>query len=344
MSDSNGVDYRSVGVDLDAAERVKGELGDLVSSTGDEHTLSSFGLFGGLYAVPESFDSPVLVSSADGVGTKLQVAFMTGCHTTIGQDLVNHCVNDILVQGAKPMFFLDYLASGGMDEQIVPQVIGGIANACQRNGCTLLGGETAQMPDFYSLDEYDLAGFIVGIVEKDKIIDGSRVQPGDVLIGLDSSGLHTNGYTLARKIVFDTMGLKVKDEFPGEDRSVGEVLLDVHRSYLKDIEGLLAEDLLNGLAHITGGGIEGNLPRIFPNGIGARIDTASWEVPNVFKVLKEGGNVAGAEMYRVFNMGIGMILAVREDDVARVLAVLEEGQSDCRIIGRVEIGEGVRLE
>ena len=164
------------------------------------------------------------------------------------------------------------------------------------------------------------------------------------MIGLDSSSLHTNGYTLARKIVFDTMGLKVKDEFPGEDRSVGEVLLDVHRSYLKDIEGLLAEDLLNGLAHITGGGIEGNLPRIFPNGIGARIDTTSWEVPNVFKVLKEGGNVAGAEMYRVFNMGIGMILAVREDDVARVLAVLEEGQSDCRIIGRVEIGEGVRLE
>ena len=197
MSDSSGVDYRSAGVDLDAAERVKGELGGLVSSTEDEHTLSSFGLFGGLYAVPESFDSPVLVSSADGVGTKLQVAFMTGCHSTIGQDLVNHCVNDILVQGAKPMFFLDYLASGGMDEQIVPQVIRGIADACQNNGCTLLGGETAQMPDFYSLDEYDLAGFIVGIVERDKIIDGSRVKPGDVLIGLESSGLHTNGYTLA---------------------------------------------------------------------------------------------------------------------------------------------------
>ena len=344
MSDSSGVDYRSAGVDLDAAERVKGELGGLVSSTEDEHTLSSFGLFGGLYAVPESFDSPVLVSSADGVGTKLQVAFMTGCHSTIGQDLVNHCVNDILVQGAKPMFFLDYLASGGMDEQIVPQVIRGIADACQNNGCTLLGGETAQMPDFYSLDEYDLAGFIVGIVERDKIIDGSRVKPGDVLIGLESSGLHTNGYTLARKIVFDTMGLQVKDEFPGEDRRVGEVLLDVHRSYLKDIKGLLAEDLLNGLAHITGGGIEGNLPRIFPNGIGAKIDTTSWEVPNVFKVLEDGGNVADREMYRVFNMGIGMILAVQEDDVARVLAVLKEGQSDCRLIGRVETGEGVRLE
>ena len=344
MSDTNGVDYRSAGVDLEAAERVKEELGGLVSATGDKNTLSSFGLFGGLYAVPDGFDSPVLVSSADGVGTKLQVAFMTESHSTIGKDLVNHCVNDILVQGAKPIFFLDYLASGGMDELILPQVIGGIAEACQENGCTLLGGETAQMPDFYSIDEYDLAGFIVGVVEKNKIIDGSKIESGNVLIGLTSSGLHTNGYTLARKIVFDTMGMSVEDEFPGTSQSVGEVLLEVHRSYLNDIEVVLAQDLVNGLAHITGGGIEGNLPRILPDGIGANIEKNSWEVPNVFEVLQKGGNVTDEEMYRVFNMGIGMILVVQEEHVTNVLSELERGQSDCRVIGRVGAGSGVRLE
>ena len=344
MTENNGVDYLSSGVDLEAAERVKAELGGLVSATGDENTLSSFGLFGGLYAVPDTFSSPILVASADGVGTKLQVAFMTGRHSSIGMDLVNHCVNDILVQGARPMFFLDYIASGGMDEEIVPQVISGVVEGCRENGCTLLGGETAQMPDFYSLDEYDLAGFIVGIVEKDKIIDGSKVESGNVLVGLESSGLHTNGYTLARKIAFDSMGLRVEDRFPGDARSVGEVLLDVHRSYLKEIEGLLREDLLNGLAHITGGGIEGNLPRIFRKGLGATIDKTSWKVPNVFKVLEDGGKVSSREMYRVFNMGIGMILVVPEENVARTMSELERKQARCWVIGTVENGEGVRLE
>ncbi|MDE0807248.1 MAG: phosphoribosylformylglycinamidine cyclo-ligase [Longimicrobiales bacterium] len=343
MSEENGVDYRSSGVDLDAAERVKEQLGKLVTSTQDEHTLSPFGLFGGLYSVPETFEKPVLVASADGVGTKLQIAFMTNRHDSIGKDLVNHCVNDILVQGATPLFFLDYLASGGMDEEIVPEVISGIAEACRENRCTLLGGETAQMPGFYSLDEYDLAGFIVGIVEKDHIIDGSKIEAGDVLIGLESSGLHTNGYTLARKIVFETMGLTIEDEFPDDTRSVGGVLSEIHRSYLRELTPLLSGNLLHGLAHITGGGIEGNLPRIFKESIGAKIDLNSWETPNVFQVLQEGGCVAKNEMYRVFNMGIGMILVTSRDNADTVLGELEKTQIGNWVIGEVETGEGVRL-
>jgi len=344
MSENNGVDYRASGVDLEAAERVKGQLESLVASTVDQHTLSSFGLFGGLYSVPDSFEKPVLVASADGVGTKLQVAFASNCHGSIGKDLVNHCVNDILVQGARPLFFLDYLASGGMDEEMVPEVIRGIAKACGENGCTLLGGETAQMPGFYSSDEYDLAGFIVGIVERDNLVDGSKIRVGDVLIGLESSGLHTNGYTLARKIVFETMGLTVKDEFPGDIRSVGDVLLDVHRSYLGEVTPLLSKKLLHGLAHITGGGIEGNLPRIFKETIGARIDLDSWDVPNVFKVLQESGRVSRKEMYRVFNMGVGMILVASPENTGTVLDELGKTQIGSWVIGEVETGEGVRLE
>lgn len=344
MSENTGEDYRASGVDLEAAGRVKDRLASLVASTVDQHTLSPFGLFGGLYSVPDTFQQPVLVASADGVGTKLQVAFMTDRHDSIGKDLVNHCVNDILVQGAKPSFFLDYLASGGMDEEIVPEVISGIAKACAENGCTLLGGETAQMPGFYSSDEYDLAGFIVGMVEKDNIVDGSEIKIGDILIGLESSGLHTNGYTLARKIVFETMGLRVGDEFPGDKRSVGDVLLDVHRSYLKVLAPLLSAKLLHGLAHITGGGIEGNLPRIFKEGIGARIHLGSWEVPNVFGVLQEGGRVARQEMYRVFNMGVGMILVVSPENANIVLDELGKTSIGSWVIGEVETGEGVRLE
>ena len=283
MSESTGLDYRAAGVDLDAAERAKERLKPLVAVTRDENTLSELGLFGGLYSVPEGVESPVLVSSADGVGTKLKVAFLADCHDTVGQCLVNHCVNDILVQGARPLFFLDYLASGGMDEGVVTEVVSGVAQACKENSCALLGGETAQMPDFYAADEYDLAGFIVGIVARDKILDGSRVQAGDVLIGLPSSGLHTNGYTLARKIVFGTMGLTVADPFPGSKRTVGEVLLDVHRSYLGVLKPILETDMIRGLAHITGGGIPGNLPRILGTELGARVDLSSWEVPNSFR-------------------------------------------------------------
>lgn len=342
MSESTGLDYRAAGVDLDAAERAKERLKSLVAATRDENTLSELGLFGGLYSVPSGVDAPVLVSSADGVGTKLKVAFMADRHDTVGQCLVNHCVNDILVQGARPLFFLDYLASGGMDEDMVTSVVTGVAQACQENACALLGGETAQMPDFYSADEYDLAGFIVGIVERDKVLDGSRVRAGDVLIGLPSSGLHTNGYTLARKIVFEAMGLTVNDTFPGAELTVGDVLLDVHRSYLNVLNPVLETDRITGLAHITGGGIPGNLPRILGTGLGARVDLSSWDVPNTFQVLGEGGGVERDEMLRVFNMGVGMIVLTAPDDADQVLSDLRDGGAIPWVIGEVEAGEGVR--
>lgn len=334
--------YREAGVDLDAAERAKERLKSLVASTRDANTLSELGLFGGLYSVPGDVVDPVLVSSADGVGTKLKVAFLSGRHDTVGQCLVNHCVNDILVQGARPLFFLDYLATGAMDEHVVTQVVTGVALACKENGCALLGGETAQMPDFYADDEYDLAGFIVGAVARDKVLDGSRVAAGDVLIGLESSGLHTNGYTLARKIVFDQMGLKAEDEMPELGRTVGEVLLDVHRSYLGVLWPLLEEGRIHALAHITGGGIPGNLPRVMPEGLGARVDRGSWTVPPLFRLLQRAGGVERDEMYRVFNMGVGMILVVGAGEADGVLADLKAAGEEAWVMGEVEPGEGVR--
>jgi len=337
-----GLSYRDAGVDLDAAERAKERLKALVAATRDRWTLSELGLFGGLYQVPEGLDTPVLVSSADGVGTKLKVAFEAGRHGTVGQCLVNHCVNDILVQGARPLFFLDYLATGRMDEVVVAEVVGGVATACRENACALLGGETAQMPDFYAAGEYDLAGFIVGVVERDRVLDGREIREGDVLLGLASSGLHTNGYTLARRIVFDTMGLAVDDELPGTGRSVADELLAVHRSYLPVLGPLLGEGRIRGLAHITGGGIPGNLPRVLPTGLGAVVDRGAWEVPPVFRTLQAGGKVDRSEMDRVFNMGVGMVAVVRPEDVDAVDAhVREAGESVWRI-GSVEAGHGVR--
>ncbi len=320
MDDS--LTYRDAGVDLDAADRAKRALGPLLDSAGDEHTLSGLGAFGGLYAVPPGISEPVLVASADGVGTKLKVAFACGRHDTVGRDLVNHCVNDILVQGARPLFFLDYLATGEMDEGVVAAVVGGVASACRENACALLGGETAQMPDFYAPGEYDLAGFVVGVVERARLVDGSAVRAGDRLVALRSSGLHTNGYTLARTIVFERMGLGVDDGFPGEDASAGEVLLRVHRSYLEPVWPLLERGWIRAMAHVTGGGIAGNLPRVLPGGLGARIDLASWRVPNVFRRLAHGGGVAMEEMYRVFNMGVGMILVVSPEREREVLGAL----------------------
>ena len=337
-----GLSYRDAGVDLDAAERAKERLKGLVASTRDRYTLSELGLFGGLYQVPEGLATPVLVSSADGVGTKLKVAFDAHRHDTVGQCLVNHCVDDILVQGAKPLFFLDYLAAGEMDEIVVSQVVGGVAVACKENGCALLGGETAQMPDFYAAGEYDLAGFIVGVVEKDKVLDGRKIQAGDVLLGLASSGLHTNGYTLARRIVFDAMGLGVDDEMPGTGRSVADELLAVHRSYLPALWPLLQEDRLHGLAHITGGGIPGNLPRVLPQGLGAVVDRGAWPVPTVFQALQKGGNVDRFEMDRVFNMGVGMIAVVSPDEADLITSAVTGQGIDVWSIGTVEPGSGVR--
>lgn len=339
---SDGLSYADTGVDLDAAERAKEGLKGLVASTRDRHTLSELGQFGGLYAVPDHISQPVLVSSADGVGTKLKLAFATGRHDTVGQCLVNHCVNDILVQGAVPMFFLDYLATGVLEESVVQDVVRGVATACLENSCALLGGETAQMPDFYAEGEYDLAGFIVGQVEREALIDGSAIEEGDVLVGLEASGLHTNGYTLARKIVFDVLGLGVDDELPGTGVSVGGELLKVHRSYLTALRTPLDDRLVHGLAHITGGGIPGNLPRVLPEGLGAEIETGSWPVLPVFGALQQAGGVDPAEMARVFNMGVGMIVVCDASSADAVIDAAGADEIDAWRIGSVVSGSGVR--
>ena len=341
---SEQLSYRDAGVDLEAGDRAKVGLKDLVASTADRFTLSELGSFGGLYQVPEGGDTQVLVASADGAGTKLKLAFATGRHDSVGHCLVNHCVNDILVQGARPLFFLDYLAVGEMDEDVVQEVVRGVAVGCKENDCALLGGETAQMRDFYAPGEYDLAGFVVGIVDRSLIIDGSRIESGDLLVGLDSSGLHTNGYTLARRIVFDVMGLSVDDELPGTGRSVGEELLSVHGSYLPVFKRLFDTGVIRGLAHVTGGGIPGNLPRVLPDGLGATVDRGSWRVPSVFQTLQDAGNVDRYEMDRVFNMGIGMIAIVSEHDVDAVAASAAERGIGSRVIGRIVPGEGVAYQ
>lgn len=337
-----GMTYASAGVDIDAADASKHRIKALVESTFTAGARGAFGGFGGMFRVPAGARAPLLVSSADGVGTKIKVAIEADRHDTIGHCLVNHCVNDILVQGARPLFFLDYLATGAMDEAVVTQVVSGVAVACRENACALLGGETAQMPDFYAADEYDLAGFIVGIVERDRVLDGGQVREGDVLLGLASSGLHTNGYTLARRIVFDVMGLRVDDEMPGTGRSVADELLAVHRSYLGVLWPLLAADAIRGLAHITGGGIPGNLPRVLPAGLGAVVDRGAWTVPPVFRALQEGGRVDRFEMDRVFNMGVGMVVLVRPDDAEATAASIRAAGVEVWPLGQVEKGDGVR--
>ena len=334
--------YREAGVDLDAAERSVQSLGKLVRSTADAWTLSEIGSFGGLYRVPGDVVDPILVSSADGVGTKIKLAFMTGVHDTIGRDIVNHCVNDILVQGARPLFFLDYLGLGELEEAVVSEVVRGVAEACKENSCALLGGETAELPDLYSPGEYDLAGFIVGIVGKDSLLDGSRIKEGHILVGYASSGLHTNGYTLARHIIFEVMGLSHSSELPGLGKTVAEELMTVHQSYLPLLVEPLSHNSIEGLAHITGGGIPGNLQRVLPQGLGAVIDRSSWEIPPAFRILQEGGGVSIKEMDRVFNMGIGMIAVVEETETSSLISSAREKGSDAWVIGEIIDGGGIK--
>jgi phosphoribosylformylglycinamidine cyclo-ligase len=332
-------------VDIDAANRAMRGIAEMVRSTATPDTLSGLGSFGGLYRVPAGMRSPVLVASTDGVGTKLKLAFMTGRHDTVGEDLVNHCVNDILVQGARPLFFLDYIGVGRLEPGTVEALVSGIARGCRANGCALLGGETAEMPDFYAPGEYDLAGTIVGVVEEDAVLDGSAIRAGDVVIAIASSGLHTNGYSLARRIVFDRMGLGVDDPFPGEDASVAEVLLRVHRSYLSALRGPIEAGRVRALAHVTGGGLVDNLPRILPDAVDARIDRASWEVPNLFRVLQREGSVDEAEMFRAFNMGVGMVVVVASGDAAEVLEQLRGAGETAWLAGEIVQGSGeVRIE
>src|SRR2546428_6670734 len=303
------ITYTDAGVDIDAATRATDKIKELARQTFNQRTLSEIGSFGGMFdgAFP-NLQHPVLVASADGVGTKLKIAFLTGVHNTIGRDLVNHCVNDILVQGARPLFFLDYIATGKLLPEVVAGIVEGIANGCRENGCVLLGGETAEMPDFYSAGEYDVAGFIVGVADREKIIDGKQIMPGDVLLGLPSVGLHTNGYSLARKLFFEVAGYTVETYVDELGMTVSEALLRPHVSYLKPLEGLLNSGMIKGLAHITGGGLMDNIPRILSDGTAVVIDKCSWPVLPVFSLMQRIGNVSESEMYRTFNMGIGMVV------------------------------------
>ena len=336
------MDYKDSGVDIDAGNEVVRRIKGLARATFTRGVLSDLGSFGGLFHLgARGLRDPVLVSSADGVGTKLRVAFMSGIHTTIGVDLVNHCVNDILVQGAEPLFFFDYLATGRLDPDVAVQIVEGLARACRENGCALLGGETAEMPGFYADGEYDVAGFIVGAVEKDRLIDGSGIAAGDLLIGIPSSGLHTNGYSLARSIVFDRLRLGVHDRVPELGATVAEALLAPHRSYLPLVRPLLASGAIKGMAHITGGGITDNLPRVLPSGTAAVIRTRAWEVPPIFRWLERAGTVPREDMLRTFNMGLGLILAVAPaaaDQAIRALA--DAGDPDARVIGEIVAGAG----
>lgn len=335
-------DYKSSGVDIDAGNETVRRIKGLARSTFTPGVLSEVGSFGGLFRLdPAEWRDPVLVSSADGVGTKLRIAFMTGRHTTIGVDLVNHCINDILVQGARPLFFLDYLATGRLSPDVAEQIVSGVARGCRENGCALLGGETAEMPGFYADGEYDLAGFIVGAVDREQVINGQGTAPGDVLLGLPSSGLHTNGYSLARAVVFDKLKLSVDSHVPDLGETVGEALLRPHRSYLPVIRPLLGTGLVKGMAHITGGGITENLPRILPAGVAARVDRQSWLTPPIFRWLGESGSVPEPDLRRAMNMGIGLILVVSPVNLDRVRAVLlEAGEANAVLIGGIEAGEG----
>ncbi|TAK15171.1 MAG: phosphoribosylformylglycinamidine cyclo-ligase [Acidobacteria bacterium] len=334
-----GIDYRQSGVDIDAGNEVVRRIKSLARGTYTPNVLSGVGSFGGLFRVDPSIKEPVLVASADGVGTKLKLAFMTGVHDTIGADLVNHCVNDILVQGATPLFFLDYLATGKLSPDVAEQIVTGVARACGENGCALLGGETAEMPGFYADGEYDVAGFIVGAVERARVIDGSSIAAGDVLIGLPSTGLHTNGYSLARRIVFEAMRLDAGTHVAELGSTVGAALMQTHRSYLRVVQPHLSSGVIKGMAHITGGGLTENTPRMLPAGVMAEIDLRSWTVPPLFNWLQRGGGIAPDEMRRAFNMGVGLVLAVGAADASAFVAATPGAW----VLGRVAAGDdGVR--
>jgi len=327
--------YARAGVDIDFGNKLKQRIQSLVRQTHGPQVLGEIGGFGGLFHANFSdMRDPVLIASIDGIGTKLKIAFALDRHDTVGADLVNHCVNDTAVLGARPLFFLDYIGCEKLDPRVFDQLIRGLTRACRSAGCALVGGETAQMPGMYRKGEYDLVGCIVGVVDRAKVIEGSTIKPGDAILGLPSNGLHTNGYSLARKILLEKMGLNVRSRLPGSTRTVGEELLRVHKNY----EPLLAKvpsGVLKGLAHITGGGLIDNVPRILPKDCDAAIETKSWHVPRIFEILRQNGGVGLAEMYQVFNMGIGMVGIVAESDAKRAMSILRAKQ-----IGRIERGRG----
>ena len=336
-ADQNSISYSDAGVDIDAATRATDRIKELARRTFNQRTLSEIGSFGGMFdgAFP-NLQQPVLVASADGVGTKLKIAFATGVHNTVGRDLVNHCVNDILVQGARPLFFLDYVATGKLSPEVVASVVEGVANGCRENGCVLLGGETAEMPGFYQEGEYDIAGFIVGVVDREKIIDGKTIAAGDVLLALPSAGLHTNGYSLARKLFFEVAGYKPDTRVDELGMTAGEALLLPHLSYLKPLDGLLDPGVIKGLAHITGGGLTDNIPRILPEGTAVQIDKGAWPIPPLFELLQRLGNVSEREMYRTFNMGVGMVIVCAPADAETIKTHFRD--EECYEVGKVISG------
>ena len=326
--------YRAAGVDLRTAARATARISEHARSTFNSRVLGDIGFFGGLYHL-EKYRDPVLVSSADGVGTKVRIAAMLGRYETVGEDLVNHCINDILVGGAKPLFFLDYIAMGKLDEEATEALVSGLARACRESGCVLIGGETAEMPGVYQGKEFDLAGFIVGVVERDEIIDGSTIGEGDMVVGIPSSGLHTNGYSLVRKAFgLDENPSELETFYPELERTLGEELLEPHRPYLRELKDQLGR--IKGMAHITGGGFRENMPRALPRGLGARIDASSWIAPPIFGLIQKAGNVPYEEMFDVFNMGIGMTVVVSEGEASALLREV----SGSVVIGEVVKGDG----
>jgi phosphoribosylformylglycinamidine cyclo-ligase len=340
--------YARAGVDIDLGNRVKATLPRLLASTKRSGVIGKVGGFGGLFALDtRKFRQPILVSSVDGVGTKLKIAFAMDRHDTIGQDLVNHCVNDIAVLGAEPLFFLDYLGTGRLEPHVFTDIVRGFARACAENRCALIGGETAQMPGFYRPGEYDLSGTIVGVVEKSRMLDGQAIRPGDALIGLASNGLHTNGYSLARRILFEKLRLKLSSRLPGLKETIGDELLKVHLSYGLLVQKLLKKfnpggvTLIKGLAHITGGGFIDNLPRILPKKCDAIIQKTSWELPPIFQLLRDKGGVDESELYQVFNMGIGMVIIVDGGKADTLLRFIRRRGQPAWVIGEIRRGSGL---
>jgi phosphoribosylformylglycinamidine cyclo-ligase len=341
MPPVKSIGYKQSGVNIDEADRAVASIRAMARSTFSSAVLTDIGSFGGGYLL-KGYKAPVLVSSADGVGTKLKLAFLTGEHSTVGEDLVNHCVNDIAVQGALPLFFLDYFAVGKLDAKIAARVVSGMARGCRNNGCALIGGETAEMPGMYAPGEYDLAGFIVGVVERKRMLTGKTIRSGDVLIGLPSTGLHTNGYSLARKLLFEVAGHRADSRVVELDGSLAQELMKVHRSYLKPLRALHDGGILKGAAHITGGGITDNTPRILPQGLGVRIDVGSWPVLPMFQMLRKIGNIPEQDWRRTFNLGIGMILVVSKRDLPQAAKVLRKLRERWYQIGEVVRGDGVQ--
>jgi phosphoribosylformylglycinamidine cyclo-ligase len=336
---SDAITYRDAGVDIDAANRATARIRELARATFNARTLSEIGSFGGMFdgAFPQ-MHAPVLVASADGVGTKLKIAFATDTHNTIGCDLVNHCVNDILVQGARPLFFLDYIATGKLAPETVAGIVEGIANGCRDNGCVLLGGETAEMPGFYADGEYDVAGFIVGVVDREKVIDGKRIVPGDVVLALPSVGLHTNGYSLARKLFFEVAGYAPDVYIDALGETIGAALLKPHVSYLQPLGALLDSGMIKGLAHITGGGLLENIPRILPARTSVEIKRGDWPLLPIFELMQRIGNIEDAEMFRTFNMGAGMVIVCDASDARTIKGRVEADGERCYQVGRVLVG------